>query len=291
MFLMTNKKRLEIQQKVIFQKKEELRRKMKEKMHQEQMKKKKLAEDTEIQNKKILENLYLFKVYQFEDKIRLGCNTDGGYVIGIINEEYDCYISAGVSNEESFSRDFIDKYNMTETNSFGFDGTIKNYPYEYTDKITFVKKNINSFNDVKNTNLFDLIDKYNRIFLKMDIEGGEYPWLLALDEIQLTKFSQLVVEFHGITTPDGYGSKYKDKMKCIEKLSKTHYIIHAHGNCHSPLRLGIPDVLELTFVNKRLFDTPPELNTTRLPIPNLDFSNITIREDYNLNFYPFVNKK
>lgn len=254
------------------------------------MKKKKLAEETENQNKKILENLYLFKVYQFDDKIRLGCKTDGGYVIGIINEEYDCYISAGISNEESFSRDFIDKYNMNETNSYGFDGTIENYPYEYTDKITFIKKNINSFNDKNNTNLFDLIDKYSRIFLKMDIEGGEYPWLLALNDTQLNKFSQIVMEVHGITTPDGYRSKYADKMKCIEKLVKTHYIIHAHGNCHSPSRLGIPDVLELTFVNKRLFDNPPKLNTTRLPIPNLDFSNITIREDYNLNFYPFVNK-
>ena len=50
----------------------------------------------------------------------------------------------------------------------------------------------------------------------MDIEGGEYPWLLALDENQLSKFSQLVVEFHGITTHEGYGSKYEDKMKCIE---------------------------------------------------------------------------
>ena len=63
----------------------------------------------------------MFKVYQFDDKIRLGCKTDGGYVIGIINEDYDCYISAGISNEESFSRDFINKYNMTEENSFGFD--------------------------------------------------------------------------------------------------------------------------------------------------------------------------
>jgi hypothetical protein len=55
---------------------------------------------------------------------------------------YDCYISAGVSNEESFSRDFINKYNMTSQNSFAFDGTINNYPYEYTKNITFYKKNI-----------------------------------------------------------------------------------------------------------------------------------------------------
>jgi 5'(3')-deoxyribonucleotidase len=46
----------------------------------------------------------LLKVYHFDldKKKRLGVNTDGGYVIVELDGEYDCYISAGVSNEESF---------------------------------------------------------------------------------------------------------------------------------------------------------------------------------------------
>jgi hypothetical protein len=53
--------------------------------------------------------LELLRVYKFDNKIRCGVNKDGGYVIGDINDEsgYDCYISAGVNNEESFSKDFI----------------------------------------------------------------------------------------------------------------------------------------------------------------------------------------
>jgi len=84
----------------------------------------------------------LLRVYQFDNKIRCGVNKDGGYVIGDINDEagYDCYISAGVSNEESFSRDFINKYGMNRDNCFAFDGTIKKYPSKYTKKIQFVKK-------------------------------------------------------------------------------------------------------------------------------------------------------
>lgn len=93
------------------------------------------------------------KVYKFNDKIRLGALCDGGYVIGQLDGTYDCYISAGISDEESFSRDFINKYNMNEYNSFGFDGTIQSYPHQYTNKISFIKKNINSFNDDDNTNL------------------------------------------------------------------------------------------------------------------------------------------
>lgn len=222
-----------------------------------------------------MNNLNLFKVYKFDNKIRLGSNNDGGYVCGELNTKYDCYISAGISTEESFSRDFINKYNMNEYNSFGFDGN------EYTNKISFIKKNINSFNDINNTNLHELIDKYNNIFLKMDIEGGEYPWLLSIDSNKLNKIKQIVIEFHGITN-NSWGCNYNDKVKCLEKLSNTHYIIHAHGNNYGPVVNNIPDVIELTYVNKNYFNSTPELNTLPLPIVNLDYPNNSNITDINL---------
>ena len=234
-----------------------------------------------------MNNLELLKVYNFSQKKRYGANGDGGYVLGELDGEYDCYISAGVSDEESFSRDFINKYNMNKYNSYGFDGTIKNYPYHFTDKITFIKKNINAFRDNKNANLSFLMEKYNNIFLKMDIEGGEYPWLLSINESQLNKFKQIVIEFHGITN-NGWGCNYNDKMKCLKKLSKTHYLIHAHGNNLGPQVNKFPDVIELTYVNKNYFSSVPEFNTTSLPIPNLDFPNGAHLSDINLNFYPFT---
>jgi hypothetical protein len=236
-----------------------------------------------------MNNIELLQVYSFDNKIRCGSNSDGGYVLAELDGEYDCYISAGISCEESFSRDFIDKYNMNEYNCFGFDGTIHDYPYNYTKKISFIKKNINNFNDDNNSNLEFLTDKYNNIFLKMDIEGGEYPWLLQIDETQLNKFKQIVIEFHGITNDD-WGCNYNDKVKCLEKLSNTHYIVHAHGNNHGEVVNNIPDVIELTYVNKNYFNSVPELNTQPLPIDKLDFSNINCSNDINLNFYPFVKR-
>ena len=71
-----------------------------------------------------MNNLELLQVYNFDKKIRCGSNSDGGYVFAELDCEYDCYISAGISNEESFSRDFINKYNMNQNNSFAFDRTI-----------------------------------------------------------------------------------------------------------------------------------------------------------------------
>ena len=231
--------------------------------------------------------LEVLKVHQFDNKIRFGANNDGGYVIGVLGGKYDCYISAGISNEESFSRDFITKYNMNEYNSFAFDGTINGYPYDYTTNISFVKKNINCFNDSYNTNLYPLIEKYNNIFLKMDIEGGEYPWLLNITEEQLSKFKQIVIELHGITN-DSWGCSNADKIVCLEKLLKTHYIVHAHGNNHGPVYENVPDTIELTYINKNYFTSIPPPNTQPFPIPNLDFPNNSQPNDIPLHFYPFL---
>ena len=229
-------------------------------------------------------NIELLKVYQFNNKIRCGVNCDGGYVFGELGEEYDCYISAGISNEESFSRDFIEKYKTT--NNFGFDGTIRDYPYQYTRDITFIKKNINSYNDDNNTDLSFLTESYNNIFLKIDIEGGEYPWILSLNDSKINKFKQIVIEFHGITN-DGWGCQNSIKDICLQKLNNTHYLIHAHGNNHGPSSGGIPDVIELTYVNKSYFKDVPEFNKISLPIPGMDFPNNQNLPDINLNNFPF----
>lgn len=247
------------------------------------------------------------RVYQFDTskKIRLGVQNDGGYVIADIHGDegvgaYDCYISAGVSNEESFTRDFLARYSgpcsLDETNCFAFDGTIQAYPTQYTDKITFFKKNIGGGAEdtegaegvVSETNLLFLLNKYSRVFLKMDIEGGEYPWLMRMTADDLRKIRQIVIEFHGITGT-GWGSSFDDKWACIKKLSETHYFVHAHGNNYSHVISRIPDVVELTCIEKSYFsESAPPLNKTSLPIIGLDFANCVSRIDIDLNVFPFV---
>lgn len=229
------------------------------------------------------------KIYHFSDKKRLGINSDGGYIIGILDGNYDLYISAGVSNEESFSRDFIEMHNMDKHNCVAFDGTINNYPHHYTEKITFYKKNISTYKNKQNANLSYFTDNYNDIFLKMDIEGAEYPWLLSLSGAQLNKFKQIVIEFHGIND-DSWNAKLQDKIKTFSMLSKTHYAIHIHGNNNSALINNIPNVVEITYIRKNSIDYEPSLNNDMLPIDGLDFPNNSNKPDFNLNFNPFVNK-
>ncbi len=234
-------------------------------------------------------NLEHFTVYEYNNKIRLGENGDGGYVIAnLINPNYDCYISAGVSDEESFSRDFIKKYKMTRYNSYAFDGTIQKYPYNYTKDITFIKKNIGPESNDKIANLDYLIENNNDIFLKMDIEGGEYPWLLNLTLEKLEKFKQIVIEFHGVNN-NSWGTNYEDKLICFNKLANTHYLVHIHGNNNSSSTNKIPDVIELTYLRKDLFTICLNLNKTKLPIKDLDFPCKPNSKDYDLCFPPFYN--
>lgn len=245
-------------------------------------------EKLEITRNKIKRKLDFLTVYNYDRKIRLGNNEDGGYVIGEIDDLYDCYISCGIANEESFSRDFIKKYYLDRTNSFGFDGTIENYPTNYTNDITFINKNINCFNDDKNDNLDRLIQGNKLIFLKMDIEGGEYNWILGLDDKQLDNFKQIVIEFHGLGD-NSYNCSFEKKIECLEKLSRVFYLIHAHANNYDRIFNNLPRVLELTYINKKYFNGIPSLNKTALPIKNLDFPNCESKKEIILDFPPFTN--
>ena len=99
-------------------------------------------------------NVDLLKVYKFDNKIRLGSNHNGGYVLGHLETKYDCLISGGIDLNNDFSLEFINKYSSINKNDcFGFDRTVDCAPLNLTDKITFIKKNIGPINDDKNTKL------------------------------------------------------------------------------------------------------------------------------------------
>jgi hypothetical protein len=122
----------------------------------------------------------------------------------------------------------------------------------------------------------------------MDIEGCEYDWILSLNENKLNKFKQIVMELHGIND-DSLGISYNKKIECLKFLSKTHYIIHIHGNNHAGLKNEIPDVIEVTFLRKNLWkNIDPVLNSTPLPIKDLDYPCNPNRPDYILNCCPFL---
>lgn len=223
------------------------------------------------------------KVIRYDDKIRLGNKGDGGYVIANI-PEYDCYISAGVGGDESFSNDIINHFNINEAH--GFDGTITNLPLNSPKNMNFYKMNISTYQSRNTVNLRKYINNFNNIFLKMDIEGHEFPWLNSLSLDDLSKFKQIAIELHGIND-NSFDFNQNLKIDCIKKLFQTHYIIHVHANNNCGIINNIPHVIEITYVRKDIIGDHIEYNKTDLPIQDLDFSNIPNKIDIPLNFYPF----
>lgn len=214
-------------------------------------------------------------------KKRLGKRYDGGYIIiDVPDVQYSILLSAGIGKDISFEEDFIKKYNIQ---CLAFDGTIQSLVKENTN-IEFFKKNISPETTDKTTNLHEIINKYEDIFLKMDIEGSEKPWIKSLTEEQINKFAQIVIEFH---CPFAV-----DEAEIFEKMNKNHFLVHFHPNncCNTRIHKGvvIPNLFECTYLHKKYFKSQPELNTDMIP-SKLDMKNLKYNEDIFINHPPFVN--
>lgn len=214
-------------------------------------------------------------------KLRLGKDNDGGYIIAEIpNINYTILLAGGILDDISFEEDFINKYSNIK--SYAFDGTINNLPKENSN-IIFIKKNIGFENNEHVTNIHDIININECIFVKMDIEGGEIPWIKSLSDEQMNKFEQIVMEFHRPFSDN--------EIDVFDKINKNHYLIHFHGNNCCGVRnhngVLIPNVFECTYLHKKYFTNIPELNKDLIP-SNLDMKNIDNDEIY-INYPPFVN--
>ena len=237
--------------------------------------------------------LKYLNVFQYDNKIRVGRNADGGYVIADVGD-YDSYISCGIGGDDSVSNIVIDKYKIQ--NNFAYDGTIEEYPKNGYPGMNFFKKNIGETNTDKTTNLKDILSSYSNILIKMDIEGGEYDWINSLSESELLKIKQLVIEFHGVnpdTPHQDWGCLNSKKPALFKKLTTTHCLIHAHGNNFSKLsqtdNIKVPNVIELTYVRKDVMNGKFSLNKTPLPIKHLDYPNYHVNPEIDLSFPPFTN--
>ena len=214
-------------------------------------------------------------------KERLGKDYDGGYVICDIPDiSYNLLLSCGISDDISFEEQFCDKFKYCPC--YAYDGTIQDIDIN-NNNITFIKKNINNFNDDNNTNLHEVIEKYDNIFLKMDIEGWEIPWIETLNKKQINKFSQIVIEFH-------FPFSGKEVL-AFNKLNKNHILIHFHANncCGVRLHKGveIPNVFECTYIHKKYYNTTAKLNTISIP-SKLDMRNVINNKEINIDYKPFV---
>ena len=230
---------------------------------------------------KIIEPNYLTVYKSPYDKIRLGKDYDGGYIICDIPDiKYDFFLSGGILDDISFEEDFCSKY--PNVKCMAHDGFIDNIDIK-NNNITFIKQYIGDSNNEYFTNLHSITNQYNNIFIKMDIEGGEIPWINSLSTEQIDKFAQIVIEFHF--------PFYEKECLVFEKLLTSHVLVHFHANncCGMNIvkNIKIPNVFECTYIHKKYYTTVLELNTSTIP-GTLDMKNVLDKDEIYIDYPPFV---
>lgn len=185
--------------------------------------------------------------------VRMGREHDGGYIM--LNDFFNRKIaySFGIAQDVSWDADIAN----CGLDVYMYDHTITGLP-EHNEKFHFFKIGLGAAENNNSSQLKTLPqilaknghqNEYGMI-LKVDIEGAEWDVLNELNTEILKHFSQIVFEFHSLTS---LGNESKIS-KAMEKLNSTHQLVHVHANNFgSYLLLGgviLPDLLEGTYLLK-----------------------------------------
>lgn len=189
--------------------------------------------------------------------IRIGKDYDGGYIMPEdFGQDDKIAYSFGISNDVSWDKGMASRgYDV-----FMYDHTIDSLPEENT-RFHWSKLGISDgkLHDNRLKSLDELIranhheNKHNMI-LKMDVEEAEWGCLEAVSSETLAKFTQILIEFHGINSP-----QYQPRIPAVlRKLNKTHAPVHIHGqNIGHYVSLGSQtfcNQIEVSYVRRNKYD-------------------------------------
>jgi FkbM family methyltransferase len=221
--------------------------------------------------------------------VRLGRHHDGGYVVleELLKAARVAY-SFGVADDTSFE-EALSEYDVDVVM---FDHTIEK-PDVSNSRLRFLGKGITGFEPARNCSTLAALLQENghenetEMILKLDVEGCEWDVLAECSSSVLSRFSQIVVEYHSITP--WIGVPWRDSLK---KLNQTHQCVHVHGarSCHpgtTPLVIGdliLPRQLEATYVRRDDFCGRFLQNTRQFPTP-VDMSSFSDLADIDLGFF------
>lgn len=234
------------------------------------------------------------KIKQIINKnfVRIGKANDGGYIM-VDNFQNDSTskvaYSFGISNDVSWDLDMARR----GFNVFMYDPTIDALPME-NERFHFFKEGIAGFEfKAHRVNTLEHFIKTNghelkgNMILKMDVEGAEWSFLATASTQTLSKFDQIVFEFHNMTKPKDQ-SVMNATLACIKKINQTHSLVHLHANNYGSIifldnKILFPDVLELTYVKTANYELVDDENIF-LPIP-LDQPNNKRYQDIPLGYW------
>ncbi len=138
----------------------------------------------------------------------------------------------------------------------------------------------------------DFLNQYSilkdHLFLKIDIEKGEYPAFRAVTKEDLEGVDCLVLEIHSLLE-----KKYHSQViQLLNLLNEVFVLYHLHANnngrCIDENNISYPDVVECTFVGKKyleLNNIEVSILSHSLPDLTIDIPNTKLRNDYILTWW------
>ena len=196
----------------------------------------------------------LLPISQNFELIRVGGDSDGGYLVPNILHSIDYCFSPGVAQSSEFEF-FMAKLGIK---SFMIDASVDS-PTITHELFNFQRLYLGHRTKGEFISLDDWIEtSANQMksgILQMDIEGAEYPSLMSVSKNNLLKFAILVIEFHGLNRL--YNGDFALIFELtIAKLKENFEIVHLHpnnaGRTHKIGHLKVPNVVELTLLRKDL---------------------------------------
>lgn len=193
---------------------------------------------------------------------RIGGDEDGGYVLPILERNYDFCLSPGVGPVSSLE-EHLEKIGIPV---LMLDASVDG-PAAPLDQSVFIKKFLGVVDNNEVITLASSLKLLRQQFrlgtdarglLQMDIEGSEYSCLLSSSKEILESFSVISIELHGldkVVLPE-FRRILDDTMS---KLLDTHEVVHLHANnCCGTVKIGglsLPRVLEMTLLLKTSMET------------------------------------
>jgi len=238
----------------------------------------------------------------FLTKKRLGPNEDGGYTMPeFVYENCSALFTYGVGSDARFELEFAKTYpkpiylfdHEVYAPVLGYEEHQKNQLINMTN---FYKENGCTFIPSGlgfGKNCHDFYQDYQElgisghVFLKIDIEGGEYDYFIQTD---IDNFENSVMaislEVHWIYDP----VLHAKLIQILNKIRKHFILCHLHGNRWGEIwefeGYEIPGTMELSFINKK-FVQQYEPDEQDYPIEGLDVSNRPGYPDYKLTFLKY----
>ncbi len=188
--------------------------------------------------------------------IRVGPDSDGGYLLPDDLSGIEYCFSPGVANISGFEEELVSRGIVCFLADYAVEA-----PQLDQDKYVFDKKYIGSCsNDIYMT-LDEWKNKYlpgyrRDLILQMDVEGNEYEILFNISDNLLQQFRILVIEFHFL--PAWFDKNYFAIVRRVfDKVLQYFDVVHLHPNNYGGVEVRdgveVPRLMEFTLLRKDRF--------------------------------------